>query len=856
MTNSKQSWVDAVKVDPDFVTMQTFPANASNNYEINFSGGYLSVEHIKAFRLSKDGDKVDLDVTLVGTNTVKVSPSFDITDTEVTIYRDTPKDLPIIKFEEGALITARNLDTTTKQAIFGVAEMVDRFQLTTDLTDRALEIAKDANDTAKDANSKADTAVAEAGRALRFPVGETAQTLPPREERKNTVMTFDSNGEAITAVPQSGSAADVMIQLAKPTGAAKIGYHEEGTVAGFLDKLRGPNGSNSIGFSPTESVHAALERSLQGLGNLTGALSAKDGLSLVGAYNSYAELREATPTQSGALVLCRGKAVGTSDGFGVFRAVSGFTGSDDGAVRIAAQAGWGWIRVGSASTYHLSWFENSDSDFGIVLRDLFARLSQENRAATLELPQNAVLSQITPVDFDISRLQLRGNGSTVVCAHTEGGYAYKMVTSNPAPYGSPIGNKTRVSISGVNFQGINITRNSHLFNFEGTTTSKLAHWRISDCVFTGFDTVAMFKSYCYMFDFTYCVFSRNKNALVCPSDAVDSGERMTFTGCDFTSNLDDPSTLITATATSSTWRFINCSFDWMWSLGVFSNAQVFFNNCHLESPSANMIKLPTSEYCYLKCNGTTMLNFSDCFCLWNYRDPVTNLPFLIYTSAATVKVHFSHCHFQSFGIQWLATGPGLVTAMDCDGYNEFVNHFGLSRSGRANQVNNGYMTQAFVPNGGSSTYPTSGAGIASDDMTFDSSISWVNQVPGTPQAVGSVKMYNRFSGAGTSHTFKVPVERNKGMFVIESVVHSNTANIVQSIKTRFIDMHGGTVYTDTDTDAGASQDAGQWGRRFRRINLIARGQNLSNLEYVEVEIVTAKGNNTQFNLGTLVVHHW
>ncbi|HDL6893854.1 TPA: hypothetical protein PXM15_000944 [Yersinia enterocolitica] len=54
--------------------------------------------------------------------------------------------------------------------------------------------------------------------------------LPIASQRANKVLTFDGAGNAIVTVPASGSAADVLIQLAKPTGAGLIG-DGVGTVA-------------------------------------------------------------------------------------------------------------------------------------------------------------------------------------------------------------------------------------------------------------------------------------------------------------------------------------------------------------------------------------------------------------------------------------------------------------------------------------------------------------------------------------------------------------------------------------------------------------------------------------------------
>lgn len=57
--------------------------------------------------------------------------------------------------------------------------------------------------------------------ALRVPVGEVVDALPKASERANMSLVFDSTGRPIAAVPVSGSAADVLIQLASTSDVSK-----------------------------------------------------------------------------------------------------------------------------------------------------------------------------------------------------------------------------------------------------------------------------------------------------------------------------------------------------------------------------------------------------------------------------------------------------------------------------------------------------------------------------------------------------------------------------------------------------------------------------------------------------------
>lgn len=80
-------------------------------------------------------------------------------------------------------------------------------------------------------------------KTLRTP--EPIPALPPVEFRKNKIVGMDDNGNPIMLLPESGSAADVLIELAKPTGASEIGL------------LQGGNVQNAISYVTPEMMGAA-----------------------------------------------------------------------------------------------------------------------------------------------------------------------------------------------------------------------------------------------------------------------------------------------------------------------------------------------------------------------------------------------------------------------------------------------------------------------------------------------------------------------------------------------------------------------------------------------------------------------
>ncbi|QMH10102.1 hypothetical protein HVY42_18920 [Escherichia coli] len=77
-------------------------------------------------------------------------------------------------------------------------------------------------------------------RALRVPESYV-DVLPPADQRANKLLAFNSAGKPIVVLPPSGSATDVLIELAKPTGAGIIGAEDKNgaptTVQDELDKF-------------------------------------------------------------------------------------------------------------------------------------------------------------------------------------------------------------------------------------------------------------------------------------------------------------------------------------------------------------------------------------------------------------------------------------------------------------------------------------------------------------------------------------------------------------------------------------------------------------------------------------------
>ena len=197
-------------------------------------------------------------------------------------------------------------------------------------------------------------------RTLRTP--ENIPQLPAASTRANKIVGFDSSGNPIMLVPESGSAADVLLELAKPTGAGLVGYNDK-TVSQAL---------------------TALEKT-QG----------KDGFNAIGRFLNLAELRAFQPAAVGDVVYVVSAASTSIEdihyGGGHFQAVRKQSLVDDGGVTIVPSSGsLVWVRVDRGSPC-LTWFgvrPNSGIDNQAEIDK--AATYGKNNSVTLKVPSGVI----------------------------------------------------------------------------------------------------------------------------------------------------------------------------------------------------------------------------------------------------------------------------------------------------------------------------------------------------------------------------------------------------------------------------------------------------------------------------------
>ena len=118
--------------DPSFrYAVDTYDTDGvQTDWNVSFSGGYINEAHVGAYSVVVDPeteletDRIEHTLVFLSATVVRISPA--IADgRKLYIYRDTPKTDIMVSFVNGKVLNKANLDLANRQAIFGIAEIVD-----------------------------------------------------------------------------------------------------------------------------------------------------------------------------------------------------------------------------------------------------------------------------------------------------------------------------------------------------------------------------------------------------------------------------------------------------------------------------------------------------------------------------------------------------------------------------------------------------------------------------------------------------------------------------------------------------------------------------------------------------------
>lgn len=150
-------------LDPDYrYSINRFTGDGAQTiWNLNFAGGFINREHIKAYLENADGTYTTLGFDWISDGSVDVTPA--VADAQPFVfYRDTPKAAPLVDFNGGSAFTERNLDMLSRQAVFIGAETIDRFADVGNQSEAATITSIAALAKATEADAKADVAITDA----------------------------------------------------------------------------------------------------------------------------------------------------------------------------------------------------------------------------------------------------------------------------------------------------------------------------------------------------------------------------------------------------------------------------------------------------------------------------------------------------------------------------------------------------------------------------------------------------------------------------------------------------------------------------------------------------------------------
>lgn len=167
-------------------------------------------------------------IVLVGTAQVSITPA-PANGAQIRIYRNTPAQFPQYLFATGVPMLPKYIDENNRQLLYALQEGLLEFSSVQQAADDAIAIAEGAVVIANGAVATANQAVANIGRSVRAPNSDAPiSALPPAAARANRMLGFNSSGDPVVLVPESGTVGDFAVDLANNTtpglGASLVGY--------------------------------------------------------------------------------------------------------------------------------------------------------------------------------------------------------------------------------------------------------------------------------------------------------------------------------------------------------------------------------------------------------------------------------------------------------------------------------------------------------------------------------------------------------------------------------------------------------------------------------------------------------
>lgn len=274
--------------DPVYLSITELPGTgtaAPTVVDFNFAGGYINRTHIKAYIL---------DTTTFARTDVPVLAEHFVTDwrlqlpvsvpvgSVLRVYRDTPKDVPLVDFTNGARINEGNLDLVAQQATFVAAEAID--QLEGSGVEEGLAAASVAAGSADAAAASEAAAAASAAAALSSQNSAAASASAA------------STSAGAAAASQSAAAASAGAASASQSAAASS------ATAAAASQTAAAGSASSAASSSSTATSAASTATSQASAAASSASAASGSASAAAASQSAAAASAAAAAASAASV--------------------------------------------------------------------------------------------------------------------------------------------------------------------------------------------------------------------------------------------------------------------------------------------------------------------------------------------------------------------------------------------------------------------------------------------------------------------------------------------------------------------------------------------------------------------------